>query len=321
MKRREFLRKGLALGATAMLPGAGLSASNLIPAIPAVPVLASVVEPSMTIWEAATAGHWGIVKEWLRLDPSLTAITGRAMLGEGKHCEHLFRNQTLLNVAVRTGETEAIKFLIDLGADVNQTGDDNGNPLIYYAVHGGNPEVVKILIDAGADPTARDIADGTPLHIAVFGGMTEIVKILIEAGEDVNVITQGGLTPLHLASWFGHRTEIIKYLIDSGADLTARYGGKTPLYDAARHNSVEILQYFVSHGADIHAKDRNDNTLLHVAAGSNDHVDVLEYFISQGIDAQAQNDEGKTALDMAKERKKENTAVVECLTSITEPQS
>ena len=262
-------------------------------------------EPLMPIWNAAVGGHWNIVKEWLRREPSLVNVTGRAMLGEGQHCEHLFRNQTFLNVAVRTGETEIMKFLIDLGADVNQNGDDNGNPLIYYAVEGGKTEVMRILIDAGADPTARDCAGGTPLHKAVFSGLTEIVKILIEAGEDVNVVTQGGLTPLHLASWFSNRPEIIKFLIDSGADLTAKYYDKTPLFDAAARNPVEILRYFVSHSADVHVKENQNNTLLHVAASSNDNVDVLEYFISQCVDIQAKNNDGKTPLDVADSEGKE----------------
>ena len=305
MRRREFLRSTLA-GAAALIPGSGAAATwdeiaAAVPAIPVptVPVPTVPVEPLMPIWDATVGGHWSIVKEWLRRDPSLMNVTGRAMLGEGQHCAHLFGSQTLLNVAVRTGDTEAMKFLIDLGADVNQNGDSNGNPLIYYAVHGGKTEVVKILIDAGADPTARDCAGGTPIHIAVFKRSTEIVKILIEAGEDVNVITQGGLTPLHLASWGSGRIEIIKFLIDSGADLTARYGSKTPLLDAARYNSMDVLQYFVSHGADPHVKDGQGNTLLHVAAGSNQNIDVLEYLIAQGIDVHTKNDEGKTARDVA----------------------
>jgi len=300
MRRREFLRSTLA-GAAALTPGSGVAAQwdEIVAAVPAVPIPTVPVEPLMPIWDAATGGHWSIVTEWLRRDPSLINVTGRAMLKEGQHCAHLFGSQTLLNVAVRTGDTEAMTFLIDLGADVNQNGDSNGNPLIYYAVHGGKAEVVKILIDAGADPTARDCAGGTPIHVAVFNGLTEIVKILIEAGEDVNVITQGGLTPLHLASWGNKRTEIIKFLIDSGADLTARYYGKTPLLDAVNRNSVEILQYFVSHGADPHVKDGKGNTLLHVAAASNQNVDVLEYLIAQGIDVYTKNDEGKTALDVA----------------------
>jgi hypothetical protein len=47
MQRRDFLRKGLALGAATMLPGAGLHlAGTPLSAVP-------VVEPLMPIWEAA----------------------------------------------------------------------------------------------------------------------------------------------------------------------------------------------------------------------------------------------------------------------------
>jgi hypothetical protein len=49
MKRRDFLHKGLALGAAALLPGAGFSASNLLPLASTAPA----VEPLLPIWEAA----------------------------------------------------------------------------------------------------------------------------------------------------------------------------------------------------------------------------------------------------------------------------
>jgi len=71
MQRREFLQSTLALGATAMLPGTGLAANNGLPASAAIPA----VEPLMPIWEAAVNGHWNIVEQWLRRDPSLIAMT------------------------------------------------------------------------------------------------------------------------------------------------------------------------------------------------------------------------------------------------------
>ena len=139
MRRRDFLRKGLALGATALLPEVGLTASNLLSAAPIVPV----VEPLIPIWEAAVGGHWNIVKEWLRLDPSLVNITGEFMWG---------KKLTLLHLAANlwNSDVDVLKHLVTQGADVNAKSEDGDTPL-HFAAEWNSVEIVKYLVSRGAD--------------------------------------------------------------------------------------------------------------------------------------------------------------------------
>lgn len=63
---------------------------------------------------------------------------------------------------------EAVKFLLDLGADVN-TVDKNGDTAMHGAAYNISPAVVKLLAERGADPKVwknPNKAGGTPLFIA-----------------------------------------------------------------------------------------------------------------------------------------------------------
>ena len=75
-----------------------------------------------------------------------------------------FNNTTPLMAAAGLGTTEpleeageepealeAVKMLLDLGADVNAV-DDNGDTAMHGAAYGNYPLVVKLLADRGADP-------------------------------------------------------------------------------------------------------------------------------------------------------------------------
>jgi len=63
---------------------------------------------------------------------------------------------------------EAVKMLLDLGADINAV-DDNGDTAMHGAAYGSFPAVVKLLADRGADPQIwkeRNKFGRTPLFIA-----------------------------------------------------------------------------------------------------------------------------------------------------------
>ncbi|MBD0328135.1 MAG: ankyrin repeat domain-containing protein, partial [Pyrinomonadaceae bacterium] len=63
---------------------------------------------------------------------------------------------------------EAVKMLLDLGADIN-TVDKNGDTAMHGAAFNISPLVVKLLAERGADPkiwSKPNKAGGTPLFIA-----------------------------------------------------------------------------------------------------------------------------------------------------------
>ena len=58
---------------------------------------------------------------------------------------------------------------------------------ISEAAAGGANEAIKFLLDGGADPNTIGHFGRTPLYRAVFAGHTDTIKILLEAGADPRI--------------------------------------------------------------------------------------------------------------------------------------
>ncbi|XP_031624690.1 serine protease persephone-like [Contarinia nasturtii] len=150
----------------------------------------------------------------------------------------------LLTVA-DNGNMDAVKDLINRGANVNSQDDLNETPL-HKTAERGFTEIVKYLIDNGANVSAANGFEETSLHMAALNGHIEIVKILIGKGGNVNVKNDHKETPLHMAAFYGH-IEIIKYLVDHGADVSARSDkNETPLAMAQNKDNLNTIQQIQS---------------------------------------------------------------------------
>ncbi len=87
-------------------------------------------------------------------DPSVV----RAALKQGIDPNSCTDAYSLLHLAVRAGDLDLIRWLVEQGAEVNCSNDLEETPL-HWAVYNGHQEAVKLLYELGADPSVRD-ADG-----------------------------------------------------------------------------------------------------------------------------------------------------------------
>lgn len=93
---------------------------------------------------------------------------------------------TILIIAAREGDHEAVKLLIDHGADVNAEQEEGRTALMMAAIN-GHLNVTKTLLSGGATIDAVDVEGSTALILASRCGNDEVVEALIEHGAQVNV--------------------------------------------------------------------------------------------------------------------------------------
>ncbi len=127
----------------------------------------------------------------------------RHLLDEGHKADEGGDSWTALIWASRSGSIEAIKLLVDSGADVNlpgPTGDNWDATPVQHAILARQPGSVRLLLDRGADPN-RSAGSGrlTPLLLAAGDTDPAILKLLLAHGANPTVEDENGATPLSRA--------------------------------------------------------------------------------------------------------------------------
>ncbi len=122
---------------------------------------------------------------------------------------------------------DMMKWLIELGADIEYVDQFQYTPLFHHACHRYAQEQAINLIKLGADVNyIHPMYKTTLLHAAVSSKSLELIKVLMENNLDVNALDNSGNTPLESA-FYGARTmdiielePITKYLLSNGVNVT-----------------------------------------------------------------------------------------------------
>ena len=96
----------------------------------------------------------------------------------------------------------------------------SGRAALHEAAMGSSIDAVKVLVNNGADLNALDWRKKTPLFYAIERGEIETITFLLASGSAVNIRGEDMHTPLQEAASLG-QVEIVKALIAFGADVTA----------------------------------------------------------------------------------------------------
>lgn len=96
-------------------------------------------------------------------------------------------------------DTASFQSRIQTIGDANSAREDNNKTVLMYAVWVGNADAVKYLIEKGADVNAQDTGGATALHLAAWKGYTPIALYLIEKGASGSAMSTEGMTPLDIA--------------------------------------------------------------------------------------------------------------------------
>lgn len=120
-----------------------------------------------------------------------------------------------LQSAAERGDIATLKKLLNDGANINEVAQYG--TVIAYASRNCHIEAVKLLLERGADVNASNSMKITAMHTAAAGGCNDVIRLLIDKGSDIDTISAAGYTPLSLAAYWG-KYETIKLLLEKGAD-------------------------------------------------------------------------------------------------------
>jgi len=272
---------------------------------------------------AASGGHLEIVKELQKVGSAPNTVNNN------RGCS----GNNALAEAVRSGNVEVVKTLINGGANVNSAGCDH-TPILKHAIFAKNIEIIKVLVKAGADVNKKS-TDGvtgkycSAMELAYEIGNKEIIKILQESGGKLDAKNTSALLE---ASANGH-IEAVKELIAAGVDVNIQAApprwlvstrgceapslysmtGQTALQKAAENGRLEIVKLLLAAGAEVEKKNVVGDTALMLASRWG-HAEIVKELLKAGADAKAQNNCGKTALAIAKKAQQE--AIVKILSNI-----
>ena len=166
---------------------------------------------------------------------------------------------------------------------LREASDKEGSRPLHVAARQNLTELLVVLTTSGAHVEARDNRGGTPLHAAISTNSLEAAAGLISASAKLDVVDAEGMSPLHRAAKLGH-LGAIDLLLKAGAKWSFSGGGDLPIHIAIREGRLNVVENFMFHGVDVEAKTQKGDTLLLIAAQSN-QVQIAEFLLKRSANA------------------------------------
>ncbi|KAH9184856.1 hypothetical protein AeNC1_013167 [Aphanomyces euteiches] len=127
------------------------------------------------------------------------------------------QGQTALGIASILGELDAVKLLLQYGANI-ELKDFRGRTPLHLATFYEQLEVVEYFVEQGASIEARDDDQRTPLHSMAEKGNLRGCTLLCRAKAKLNALDIHGWSPMHLAASLGH-SEVCAFFVHEGGLL------------------------------------------------------------------------------------------------------
>jgi ankyrin repeat protein len=178
---------------------------------------------------------------------------------------------TAMHFAAREGHLDAVRALVEAGADVNVSTASDAMSTLTLAIVNGRLEMAKYLLEQGADPNPPSTEGATALFATV----------------DIKWAPRGWYPSPRVDNEEVDYLELMQLLVDHGADVDARmkgrmwmrivgpgggsaFDGDTAFLRAAQANDVDAMRFLLSQGANPSITTAMGVNALLLAAGWGD---------------------------------------------------
>jgi ankyrin repeat protein len=169
-------------------------------------------------------------------------------------------------------------------AGVNTKAAHGDTPLMYAAAY-GTLDAMKVLLEAGADVNAKSDIGATALMLCITDAAK--AKLLISKGADVTAKSKPGRTALLIAAMSDGTGETVKLLVSKGANPgDADEQGINTLIAAAGSGNIAALKLALEKHVPVNAKSMDGATALIAAAGDG-NTEAVKLLLAAGADVNA----------------------------------
>ncbi|MDD5140956.1 MAG: ankyrin repeat domain-containing protein [Verrucomicrobiales bacterium] len=217
----------------------------------------------------------------------LESNTNLAYAGEN------FSKLPLLEAAA-AGNVPLVKRLIQLGADINATGDtrmSGGSQMtaLHEAIKYNRPQVCQVLLESGANPNVMAFGFTTPLHLAFSENREEMANLLLDYGAEPfqgKLFSNDETTPFELA------------ITRSNGRLTARMLGQDSKHPLGKKSlqkprTSKRPQRGMKTSAEVLSQHGNE---LLTAAAQRGELEAVQALLTAGVSAKNANTNCPTLL-------------------------
>ena len=241
-------------------------------------------------------------------DENLKAMTKYILKGADVNCTYNYDSPIIKSI--KLNNIDAVRLLIESGADVNKTSSVLFHPPIIYAIEQENIEIMKLLIDAGANLYFERLDNKNILEYAVYNFLKsnnhnfDVIKTLIEANLNINQKFFNSKSTLLIKMAEYDNQDYLSYLIDKGALLNEKNkDGNSALMIASLYNHIKNIRLLLKNGAMINEQNNGGDTALHLALNEYNNNSIQEklvkILIDKGFNINIQNNEGISPLMLA----------------------
>jgi hypothetical protein len=124
--------------------------------------------------ESARKGHKMLLKRMLNTGCEINAYL-RDVIGR----------QTLLHLAILNNQNDVVRFLIEMGADINICSSKSYTTL-HFAAQVDNVDIITLLLDKGSSVNVTNESGATPLYSAAQSGSLSAAEVLVRRGAAID---------------------------------------------------------------------------------------------------------------------------------------